>query len=416
VPFTHVDTGRKELSHQAPRVLADGKTVLFTIWFGSAEQAELAVASLDDGKVTPLGVHGVTPLGVVDGQLVYLTSDGVVMAIPFDLRSRRTSGRPTRVQDDVRVNIGGSDHDEAFLTNDGALVYWRGNENRRLVWVDRTGHSTAALDSAREYANVRLSPNGRQAALTIATGAKRDIWNLDLAAGTLTPVTTTGTSRNAMWSADGERIFYASTHSGRAAFWWQPADGSGEPQRALDPPHNPWFADLAPDGRSVVFNAISSGTFNLETVSLDSSHAARMVSASPSAIEAMGRFSPDGRWVAYNSDESGRMEVYVRPFAGGGGRVQISVAGGQRAIWSHDGKQLYYWEGNRLISATLAFGPGPAVVSRTPLFSGRYENDFDVAPDGSRFLMIQSQPTGLELIVVPSWRTELGRLTAARSR
>ena len=129
----------------------------------------------------------------------------------------------------------------------------------------------------------------------------------------------------------------------------------------------------------------------------------------------MGRFSPDGRWVAYNSDESGRMEVYVRPFAGGGGRVQISVAGGQRAIWSHDGKQLYYWEGNRLISATLAFGPGPTVVSRTPLFSGRFETDFDVSADGSRFLMIQSQPTGLELIVVPNWRTELRRLTAPKS-
>jgi Tol biopolymer transport system component len=216
-----------------------------------------------------------------------------------------------------------------------------------------------------------------------------------------------------MWSADGQRILYASTHSGRAALWWQPSDGSGEPERALDPPHNPWFADLSPDGRSVVFNAISSGTFNLETVSLDSSHTARMLSASPSAIEAMGRFSPDGRWVAYNSDESGRMEVYVRPFAAGGGRVQISAAGGRRAIWGHDGKQLYYWEGDRLISAALAFGPAPSVVSRTPLFSGHFEEDFDVAPDGSRFLMIQSQPTGLELVVVPNWRTDLKRLTAA---
>jgi Tol biopolymer transport system component len=117
--------------------------------------------------------------------------------------------------------------------------------------------------------------------------------------------------------------------------------------------------------------------------------------------------------VAYVSDESGRPEVYVRPFAEGGGRVQISVNGGRRPIWAHDGKQLYYWEGNRLVSATLSVDPAPAVVSRTPLFTGRFEDDFDVSTDG-RFLMVQSETSGLELVVVPNWRTELLRLTAGR--
>jgi Tol biopolymer transport system component len=213
------------------------------------------------------------------------------------------------------------------------------------VWVERNGKSTPVVETAREFSNVRLSPNGRQAAVTIATGAKRDIWTLDLAAGTLTPLTTTGTSRNAMRSADGRRILYASTQSGRAGFWWQPADGSGPAQLAVVPRRNPWNADLSPDGRSVVFNGIAAANFDLKSVSLDSTHQARALSASPTAIETFGRFSPDGRWVAYNSDESGRMEVYVRPFAEGGGRVQISVNGGRRAIWAHNGKQLYYWEG-----------------------------------------------------------------------
>jgi serine/threonine-protein kinase len=139
-----------------------------------------------------------------------------------------------------------------------------------------------------------------------------------------------------------------------------------------------------------------------------------MLSASPTANEGMGRFSPDGRWVAYMSDESGRNEVYVRPFAGGG-RVQISVAGGRRPIWSPDGRQLYYWERNRLVSASLTFAAGPAVVSRTPLFAGQYEADFDVSSDGSRFLMVQSEPTGLELVVIPNWRSELRRLTTSRA-
>jgi serine/threonine-protein kinase len=219
-----------------------------------------------------------------------------------------------------------------------------------------------------------------------------------------------------MWSADGRRILYASTHSGRAGFWWQPADGSGVPELAVIPRRNPWFADLSPDGRNVMFNGIATLNFDLESVSLDSTHQARVLSGSPTAIEGQGRFSPDGRWVAYNSDESGRVEVYVRPFGEGGGRVQISVAGGRRAIWGRDGKQLYYREGNRLISATLRFTPGPSVVSRTPLFSGRYDDDYDVSRDGSRFLMIESQTSGLSLVVVPNWRTDLRRLTARPTR
>jgi serine/threonine-protein kinase len=417
VTFTRVDTARKELSHQSPRVLADGKTVLFAIWFGRIEEMELAVTSLDDGKVTPLGILGVKPLGIIDGQLVYLSADGVVMAVPFDLATRRTVGTPMRVQDDIRLRGGGgANHDEAFMTEHGALVYWHGNEDHRLMWVDRAGRASPALDSAREFISMKLSPNGQQAALTIMTGAKTDIWNFDLAAGTLAPVTTTGKSRNGMWSADGQRLLYASTHGGRAEFWWQPADGSGAPERAFAPPHNPWFAALAPDGQNVVFNAIATSSFDLETVSLDSNHTLRVLSGSPSALEALGRFSPDGRWVAYNSNESGRSEVYVRPFAGGGGRVQISVAGGRRPIWSDSGKQLYYWEGNRLISATLMYSPAPTVASRTPLFSGRSGLDYDVAADGSRFLMTQPLPTGLELVVIPNWRAELGRLTASKTQ
>jgi hypothetical protein len=119
--------------------------------------------------------------------------------------------------------------------------------------------------------------------------------------------------------------------------------------------------------------------------------------------------------VAYTSDESGRAEVYVRPFGEAGGRVLVSVAGGRRPIWGRDARQLYYWEGDRLIAATLGFEAAPAVVSRTPLFTGRYMDDFDVSKDGARFLMIASETSGLDLVVIPNWRTELRRLTASRN-
>jgi len=149
---------------------------------------------------------------------------------------------------------------------------------------------------------------------------------------------------------------------------------------------------------------------------VDADHAERDVSASPIAAEAFGRFSPDGHSIAYNSDESGRPEVYVRSFPDVGSRIQISTGGGRRPVWAPDGRTLYYWEGNRLTSATLARDPALRVVSRKQLFDGRYETDYDISHDGSRFLMIETETSGLSLVVIPNWLTELSQLTAARKQ
>jgi serine/threonine-protein kinase len=277
------------------------------------------------------------------------------------------------------------------------------------VWVDRTGVAKPVIDQAREFLFARLSPDGAHIAATISAGTKTDVWTIDPSAGTLTRITATGRARNPVWSPDGRRVLYGSTHSGRAAFWWQSADGGGPPVLAANPIHNPWNIDLSPDGRWVVDNSLYGGSFNLETMSLDSTHVTRELAGTP-ATEARGRFSPDGKWIAYNSDESGQTEVYVRPFDGSGGRVQISTGGGVHPVWSPDGNRLYYWEGNRMMVATLERGATIRTVSREKLFEGGYEMDFDVSRDG-RLLMIESQSSGTKLVVIPNWRTELRRLT-----
>jgi len=235
-----------------------------------------------------------------------------------------------------------------------------------------------------------------------------------MASGTLTPLTTAGRSRNPAWSSDGRRILYVSTQGGRAGFWWQPADGSGPPVAAGLAKHNPWNIDLSADGRTAVFNSLYDGTFNLEAIELDSMREERALAASPTANEANGRFSPDGRSVAYQSDESGRHEVYARPFPESGSRVQVSSNGGRRPIWAPDGKTIYFWEGSRLMAATVSRAPELRVTSREALFDGQYEQDFDVSKDGKRFLMIESESSGLGLVVVPDWLTELRQLTAPR--
>ena len=278
------------------------------------------------------------------------------------------------------------------------------------MWVDRTGHPTPAVPDSRAFDSVRLSPDGRQAAVGITTATKSDLWILDIAGGTLTPLTSAGTVRNPVWSADGRRLLYASTQSGPAALWWQPADGSGSPVKAADPPHNPWWVDLAPDGAHAAYGAIYNGSFNLEALSLDGSNRATELAAS-AAAEGSPRFSPDGRSIAYTSAESGQSEVYVRPFPDAG-RVRISADGGSRPIWDSDGKRIYFRQGDQMVMATLARDPTLRVVSRTTLFEGRYDTDFDVTKDG-RFLMIESDTTGGSLVVIPNWRTELRRLTSA---
>ena len=236
---------------------------------------------------------------------------------------------------------------------------------------------------------------------------------LDIATTTLTRLTSTGRTRNPAWSPDGRRILYTSTHGGRAALWWQPADGSGSSVLAGEPRNNQWNLDISPDGRTAVFNSLYNGTFNLRSFSLDAAHEERELAASPTATETGGRFSPDGRSLAYASDETGRMEVYVRPFPEDGGRVQITAGGGRRPIWAPDGKRIYYRDGTKVMAATLARDPLFRVVTREALFDGRYEADFDISKDGARFLMIQSASAGTDLVVVPNWRTELRRLTAA---
>jgi serine/threonine-protein kinase len=407
-PLTKVDVADKQLSHEYPVVLNDGKTVLFTIWYGNLAKSQIGATRLGDGKVTKVGVVGTRAVGVVDDQLIYMREDGVLAAIPFDMKSLRVHGNATPVEDSMTVENPGTGTGFSYLSSTGALIYARGVNDRRLVWVNLKGEVTPALNDLRGYRHVRLSPDGKRAALGIDAGLKVDLWILDFASGTLTPITHDGGARNAAWTRDGRQIYNVSTRGGRAAFWLNNADGSTEPALVGNAKHNnAWNIDLSPDGHTIVFNAIYDGSFNLETYSLDSSHSEREVSASPTATEGQARFSPDGKWIAYQSDESGRLEVYVRSFPANSGKAQISADGGARPVWSPDGSRIYFLNNRTMTMATLGKAPSLHVVARQALFEGDYLQEYDMSPDGTRLLMIQSQPGTGELVVIPNWAAEL---------
>lgn len=406
--LTKVDTTDKQLSHEFPMVLDDGNTVLFSIWYGDIRKSQLGATLLSDGKVRKLGVAGTQAVGVVDGQLIYTRYDGTLMAVPFDVKNLHKTGDAQPVEDSIRIReaSGGTGVGDVMLSPGGALVYSRGSASKRLVWADQKGAIVPAIGGLREYRFVRLSPDGKRAAVGLDAGVNIDLWILDFASGTLTPITDDGSTRNPAWFNDGRRILYVSTKAGRSAFWWTNADGSSAPVKIGSAMYNAWNIDLTPDNSSVVYNGIYNGTFNIRTYSLDSSHAEKEIVASPNAIETNARFSPDGKWVAYQSNESGRMEMFVRTYPGNTDRVQISVNGGAKPVWSRDGTRIFYWEQQKMVVAAIARDPQVRVVSRQPIFEGTFLQEYDVSPD-SRVLAIQTLPSAIELVVVPNWRSEL---------
>jgi serine/threonine-protein kinase len=406
--LTKVDTVDRQLSHQYPLVLADGNTVLFTIWYGNMAKAELAATHLGDPRITKLGVKGTQAIGVVADQLIYTRSDGMLMAMPFDAKNLRVTGNEKPIQDLTSIQDPSSGTGHAYLSNNGALIYSLGVNNTQLVWVNQKGEVKPALNDSHDFRSVRFSPDGKRAALSIAAGLGADLWILDFASGTLTRLTDDGGARNPVWSRDGRRIFYESTRGGRAALWWQSADGSNQPIMVGQSKHNnAWNIDLSPDDRTIAFNAIYNGTFNIETYAVDSPHVEREITASPTAAEVNSRFSPDGRWLAYQSDESGRFEVYVRSYPANSDKVQISAEGGVKPIWSPDGKRIYFWNNRTMMVAAIAKDASLRVVSRSALFTGDYSSEYDMSPDGTRLLMLQAQPGSGELIVIPDWASEL---------
>lgn len=277
------------------------------------------------------------------------------------------------------------------------------------MWMSQKGEATQAVSEMRGYRYMRLSPDGKRAALGIDNGFKVDLWVLDFESGTLAPLTEDGGTRNPVWSRDGKRLYFISTRGGRAALWWMNADGSSEPVKIGQSKYNnAWNIDISPDRTTIVFNVIYNGTFNLETYSLDSPHVEKEISASPTAAEVNGRFSPDGKWIAYQSDESGRFEIYLRSYPENSSKIQITSDGGVKPVWSPDGTQIYFWKDRAMMVATLAKDP-IRVISRQQLFEieGLVNQDFDVTPDNKRLLVSEEQTRVGGLVVIPNFATEL---------
>ena len=421
--FVKPDSLKGETDYLWPIGFPDGKRAVFTVWAGGLATASLATVSMDGGEVSRLGIKGIRPLAVIGRTLVYLQVDGVVMAARLDRSGRKLEGRSTPVHDPVSVVSGNNGNSGIFVSHGGALVTSRGGTRSQIAWIARDGSFKTVSKESRSFTSPRLSPDGRRIAVVTDEREKADIWIYDMDTGTFSRLTAGGAAISPVWSPDGSKVFYVGLGDKQAyAIWSQPADGGSPPEKIIDT-NLALGVVTAPDGRSLLYTRYSNNnTWDIFRVRLDSTPVATPY-LTGSSNEVGPEFSPDGRWVAMVSDESGRDEVYVRSYPNPSARVQISAGGGSEPVWSRDGTRLYYRSGRVRLSVRLSTGPAVRLLSRDTamtqagsIVDGGLRSGYDISRDG-RILGLVSNKDDYQLVVVPNWQVELEqRLAAARKR
>jgi Tol biopolymer transport system component/predicted Ser/Thr protein kinase len=426
-PLTRLEKG--EQSHRWPEFLPGGKAVLFASGAGVTNWAspKIAVQSFGTGERRNLFQGGTQPRYAPSGHLVY-AQGGSLMAVPFDPQRLVVTGAAVPVVEGVLQSPTTGAAQYSFSAT-GSLVYASGglqSNQRRLVWVDRKGVEQVLPAPTHSYRSPRLSPDGRRVAATIEE-SESNIWLYDLARETLTRLTFQG-SYNLMgaWTPDGKRIAFESDKEEPPNIFWQLADGSGGLERLTSSEYIQAPNSWSPDGQLMAFFEITPTTgYDIWVLRLGDPSAGQgqVRKAQPflqtSFAESVPQFSPDGRWLAYISDESGRFEIYVQPYPGPGGKWQISTEGGTEPVWNHNGRELFYRSGDKMMAVDIATQPSFAAGKPRMLFEGQYVPtpatipNYDVSPDGQRFLMLkpieQAQAAPTQINVVLNWFEELKR-------
>ena len=319
---------------------------------------------------------------------------------PFDLTSLTVTGPPVTLIERARDGVG--EGAQYAVSDAGTLAYVQaqpGVFERRLVWVSRDGTVAPIPAPPDAYTDPAISPDGKSVALSVQ-GTTQKMWIYDLVRSTLTTLTSPGSLQSPLWTPDGRRLVYRATRAGYRNVFWRVADGSGDEERLTTSERLHTPVSMTGDGQFVFFTEVApdSGQ-DIWMVNLGTQPRVPQPFMKTRFSEFSPHISPDGHWLAYCSDESGRSEIYVSAFPGPGGRSVISTDGGAEPRWSRDGRELFYRAGDRVMAVTVA--PGSSLTAGSPrmLFEGNYQvsdtniGGFDVAADG-RFLMIQ--PTVLE--------------------
>jgi len=418
--LTSFDRERQESGHRLPHFLPDGKGVLFTVVRHPWDlQPRVAVLEPTKRQWRYLLEDAADARYVASGHVVFLRQ-GKLMAVPFDLDRRILTGQPvpviTSIMQTLNTNSAANytGAGQLSISDSGWLVYAPGGivpePENSLVWVDQKGVEQHITSLRAEFTGARLSPDGRW--VVYKSGGR--LWIYDISRNTASPLTSEGWTGVAIWTPDGKRVVFPWTTWWMPNLYWQFADGRSAMERLTTSETYQEIGSWSPDGTTLAF-AESPPEMNYDILLLDLQTRGVRPFLSSRFDENQPEISPDGRWIAYSANESGRYEVYVQPFPGPGGKFQVSLEGGRRPRWTRNGKHLYYRWRNQVWIVDVHTESGFSLGKPRLLFEkSGYANSYDVSPDGQRFLMVrldESKSTPVkEMILVQNWLEELKRL------
>jgi serine/threonine-protein kinase len=359
------------------------------------------------------------PLGLIGDQLVYVSPTGGLMAVRFDTKAHRPIGDAVQLDEGVLVDP--TSGIKASLSRSGTLAYLRGRAQFQPV-VLRAGGTTGTplIAEPGTYSTPRFSPDGRKVAMGLTTTNAQDIWIYDIDRNTFTRLTTEGANVRPEWTPDGRHVVFIAQRAGKPGVWRQAVDGSGPAERLFERELEPFEALVSPDARWLVIRTAPGSAYSRDILAmpLGGDTSLTPIVTGP-YTESLPRISPDSKWLAYQSNETTRFEIYVKPFPGPGARVQVSDLGGTEPIWGKDGKSLYYrGPVGEVVKVDVTTGASFSIGRRQVMLTGDYLTDsshpnWDVAPDG-RFLMLKRAGAEAQTIVVHNWGRELREKTANR--
>jgi serine/threonine-protein kinase len=429
-PLTTLDAEAGESLHVWPSAVPGTSIVLFVSVSGGgapATSGQLAAVDVASGRIARFKVPGTGPRYLPSGHIVYASPDQSLRAVRFDPVTLEVAGNPVPVQEGVTVKPSGAANFDVAV--DGRLIYGGGTGNltaaRVIAWVDRSGKETVLTAPARNYFYVRVSPDGSRLSLDVRD-EEEDIWIWDLRRDSISRLTDKpGADQYGLWTPEKrpeeQRIVFSSTVDGKTDLYRLRPDSTGKLERITDTTSlkaSPFPNAITPDGLQVIFRAGTTAESNLYVapISGDGSFKSLLVTEHD---ERNAAISPDGRWMAFESNLSGRYEVYVRPFPDvDNGRWPLSTAGGSEAVWAPNGKEIFYVSADNKLMAVpvqttsgfVAGKPVPLFDVRTYFFGGAGRN-YDVAPDGKRFAMVKNPVSSVDravpLTVVLNWADEV---------
>ncbi len=409
-PLTTLNQQAGEVTHRWPQALPGSKDVIFTDSTNGDQfgDAEIAVYSTVAGKSKTVLHGGSYARYLPSGHLVYI-HNGTLFAVPFDSKRLEMTGQSAPVLEGVASNPNNGGAQFSF-SDTGAFVYVPGSavsSDVSIYWMDAAGKFTPLRETPGNYNNLAISPDGKRLAMDIINGNRTDIWVYEWERDTLTRLTFGGDSNGRpVWTPDGQRIVYESAEKGGVDnLWWTRADGGGDAQRLTESKFDQITSSWSPDGKTLAFSQYNPVTsWDIMTMPVEGSEKTGWKPGEPKpfvntpATGMYPAFSPDGRWIAYESTESGSPEIYVRPFPGPGGKWQISTGGGWFPEWSKNGKELFFTTLGRekiMVATYTASGESfradkPRLWSPGQFTDRSFYQNFSLHPDGKRFAVLKA--------------------------